>query len=559
MKTIAHLRPLTVEGHSVIDVATQIGARLERDGMPVTGASVNSTDIHPGDLFIAVPGLKQHGARFAQAAVENGAVAILTDTDGLDYFDDLPESVAILIVDDPRACAGPAAAYIYGYPARKLTTIGVTGTNGKTTTTHFIEHLCETLCGSTLLIGTVGISLGGMHVDSERTSIEAPALNRVLAWACEQGAQNVVMEVSSHAMSLHRVRGMEFDVVAFLNLQRDHLDFHGTMEEYFAAKASLFSPEFSRNAVVCLDDSWGRALAQQCEIPLTTVATDCPADWTVVAQRRDHTDAGTDITVNHGDDIFTMHCPLPGIINVQNAIVALATSAVAGIDPGLAARALADTPQVPGRMEVVSRRTADTPLVVVDFAHTPEALELACSALDPVTVGRLWLLFGATGDRDRGKRPLMAQAAREAADVVVVTDDDIYSEDPVQIRAEVVEGFDFPSERPRAIQLWEDDDRAHAINFAIWAARPADTVVIAGRGHETIQMVGDVPVHLDDRVCAAHAVEARIRRLPPDLSIFDSPGAGKNQLRKVPQTWEYIRELENVSDSGFKADGDFAP
>lgn len=559
MKTVAHLRPLTVTGQSIIDVAKLIGARLEQDGAPVSGASVDSTDIYPGDLFIAIAGLQQHGARFAQVAVENGATAILTDEEGLTYLEDLPESVAILIVDDPRACAGPAAAFIYGYPAKYLTTIGVTGTNGKTTTTHFIEHLCETLSGPTLLIGTVGISLGGMHVESDRTSIEAPALNRVLAWAREQGAQNVVMEVSSHAMSLHRVRGVEFDVVAFLNLQRDHLDFHGTMEEYFAAKASLFTPEFSRHAVVCLDDTWGRMLARQCDIPLTTVATSGLADWAVVKHQRNRTDAGTDITVSHGDDSFHMHCPLPGLINVQNAVVALATSAIAGVDPALAADALADTPQVPGRMEVVSRRTADTPLVVVDFAHTPEALALACSALDTVTVGRLWLLFGATGDRDRGKRPLMAQAAREVADVIVVTDDDIYSEDPACIRAEVIKGFDLPCARPRAIQLWEDDDRAHAINFAIWAARPDDTVIIAGRGHETIQMVGDIPVHLDDRVCAARAVEARIRRLPPDLSVFDSPQADKNQLRKVPQTWEYIRELKNVTDSGFKADGDPTP
>lgn len=556
MLSIGDLRPASTRAVMLTEIAAVAGARIIRDGMAVSGVGIISQDIAPGDLFIAVPGLNSHGARFAGSAIERGATAVLTDADGVALVQSLDQTIGILQVDDPRAMAGIIAAHVYGNPAQKMTTVGVTGTNGKTTTAHFIRHLCQDELGPTLLVGTVGISFANVHVDSERTSIEAPALHRVLAWALERGARAVIMEVSSHAMVLHRVEGVRFDVVAFTNLQRDHLDFHGSMEDYFAAKASLFTSRYAARAVICTDDEWGRRLAEQCVIPMTTVSTRGKADWTLRDHRLNERDAGTDVAVTHADRTWQFHCPLPGLINVQNGLVALASSIEAGVPPDTGALNIGTTPQVPGRMEVISHRSADTPLVIVDFAHTPEALSLACLALQPITPGRLWILFGATGDRDRGKRPLMARVAQESADVVILTDDDVYGEDPASIRAEIASGFGGDCPYARALQLWEDDDRAHAIAFAVETAAPADTVIIAGRGHETVQVVGKRAFNLDDRACAREALAARREHNAVDLSPFDAQNPTQVRLRKVPETWDYGFGQSSGMNSACGADGD---
>lgn len=556
MLSIRDLRPACPRNVALADIAAVAGANIIRDGADVTGVAITSGDITPGDLFVAVPGINSHGAHFAPSAIERGATAILTDDAGVAQVKSLDNSIGILQVDDPRAVAGTLAAHVYGNPSQKLITVGVTGTNGKTTTAHFVRHLYQEQLGPTVLIGTVGISFADVHVESERTSIEAPALHRVLAWALEQGACAVVMEVSSHAMSLHRVEGVQFDVVAFINLQRDHLDFHGSMEDYFAAKARLFTSRYATRAVICTDDQWGRRLAEQCVIPTTTVSTRGNADWTLRAHRLNQRDAGTDVTAIYADEILQFHCPLAGLINVQNALVALASTAASGVDPRAGALYIGTTPQVPGRMEVIRHRSSETPLVVVDFAHTPEALSLACSALQPITPGRLWIVFGATGDRDRGKRPLMARAAQEGADIVILTDDDVYSEDPASIRSEIARGFGGNCPYARALQLWEDDDRAHAIAFAVGASAPEDTVIIAGRGHETVQVVGNRALDLDDRACARQALTTRSEFGVVNMSQFDAEDPTKIQLRKVPETWDYGFGQTNAMHSACGADGD---
>ncbi|WIK65240.1 Mur ligase family protein [Gleimia hominis] len=531
---LEQLRPTAVQPKPI----DALGGRVIRSGPAITGVTLDSTDVQPGDLFVAVPGAKHHGAEFAKQAFERGAVAVATDARGVELIADL--DAGVLQVANPRVFAGDAAAQVYGHPSSKLIMVGITGTNGKTTTTHFVRHALQSQGLATLLLGTVGVSLAGVHVPSARTSLEAPVLHRVLAWALEQGAQAAVMEVSSHALTLHRVQGLRFDTVGFLNLQRDHLDFHHTMEAYFEAKAALFTQQLARRAVICIDDPWGQKLARRCEVPFETVLTQPGSNgtnsgWSVEETRADTSTAGTDVVVSHAGEHVHMHCPLPGDINVQNATVALAAATQVVGESGAAtpapadaakpaaadaagthasahvaeqvAEAISNTPQVPGRMEVIAHRDEQTPLVIVDFAHTADALTAACRTLDPVTPGHLWLLFGATGERDRGKRPLMAQAAQAAADTIIVTDDDVYGEDPATIRAEVLAGF--TGKEGRASHIWEGMERAAAIDYAVTHAKPADTVVIAGRGHETIQTIGTSTIFLDDRERARQALKQR--------------------------------------------------
>ncbi|MDO5049651.1 MAG: UDP-N-acetylmuramoyl-L-alanyl-D-glutamate--2,6-diaminopimelate ligase [Actinomycetaceae bacterium] len=551
MTELSDLRPQYRPQVDPADLVAAVGGNL-RPGLreldeKISGVTLDSKDVQSGDLFVAVPGFKRHGAEFAAAAVEAGAVAVATDARGLEVIGDQFPNIYLIEVEDPRAWAGLAAAHVWANPGDELTMVGITGTNGKTTTTHFVHHALTQLSGPTMMIGTVGVTLGDTHVESARTSVEAPLLHRILKWARERGAKNVVMEVSSHALSLNRVEGVTFDMVAFLNLQRDHLDFHKTMREYFDAKALLFEPGLARRGVVCIDDEWGRQLSQQAPIPIEVVTTsgrlalenennNAHAGWYVAASELNETDAGTDLKVGAPSGEVDMHCPLPGVINVQNQMTALAVVTGLGYAPQKVADALSTTAQVPGRMEVIAKRDDDTPLVIVDFAHTPDAMSSACNALDPVTPGRLWCLFGATGDRDRGKRPLMAKAAAANADIVILTDDDIYTEDPAAIRAEVATGFGEANMRAR--QLWEDDDRANAIRAAVLAASADDTILIAGRGHETIQMIGDTPHPLDDRAEAREAVAMRADARKIDVTVWDSPQGQAPRLRNRAQTWE---------------------
>ncbi|WP_297556449.1 UDP-N-acetylmuramoyl-L-alanyl-D-glutamate--2,6-diaminopimelate ligase [uncultured Actinomyces sp.] len=536
MHELKDLRPSSVTGISAHQLARALDTTVHSGPAEtlITGVTLDSTDVQPGDLFVAIPGFKRHGAEFAAKAIAAGAVAVVTDAAGISMLAGM-EDIAMLRVSNPRVFAGLAAALVYGNPGKSMRVVGITGTNGKTTTAHFVHHVLAALSGPTLLIGTVGVSLGEVHVSSARTSLEAPVLHRVLAWALERGAQNVVMEVSSHALSLHRVAGLKFDVSAFLNLQRDHLDFHKTMESYFEAKASLFAADFSKRAVICIDDGWGERLAQMVRIPTVTVATKSAADWQVVSHSLNQKDAGTDVTIRAGEADLRLHCPLPGMINVQNELTALAVLVSLGFEASSVCEELARTPGVPGRMEVVAERSSSTPLVIVDFAHTADAIKSACAALDPVTPGSLWILFGATGERDRGKRPVMGAAALSSADYVVLTDDDIYGEDPAQIRAEVAAGFAGIAGRARS--AWESDDRKSAIHEAVLAASPDDTVLIAGRGHETIQMVGEKAHVLDDRVEARVAVSKRsVQNQLGEVGGEEKTACPK--LRTISKTWE---------------------
>jgi len=467
------------------------GAPADED-LVITGVRLDSRAIRAGELFAALPGHVRHGADFAATAVSNGAVAILTDSAGLVQCSDL--GVPVLVIESPRAHLGELAARVHDRPADELTMLGITGTNGKTTVTHLLDAALRSGGHRTGVIGTVGVSIAGESHPGSRTTPEATDLHELLAVMRDHEVDAVSMEVSSHAMSEHRVDGVVFDVVGFTNLTQDHLDYHGTMEEYFLAKAELFTSAHAQRAVIGIDDEWGARLARECSIDhVTWSAEGNPADWSVTA-------SSTGITITGPGESCEIEFTLPGAFNRANAVCAFAMLRSIGVPAVDIAHSWARV-AVPGRMEDVS---AGYPVrVLVDYAHTPDAVERALVAARGE--GRLIAVLGAGGDRDRVKRPEMGALAARLADAVWITDDNPRSEDPAAIRAAVREGVMTVPGDLRA-DVRETGDRALAIHEAISAARPGDVVAILGKGHESGQDVAGVVTEFDDRVVARAAL-----------------------------------------------------
>ena len=475
----------------LIEAVQWSGAPAAADLM-ITGVTLDSRAVRAGDLFAALPGHVRHGADFAATAVISGAVAILTDPAGLVQCADL--GVPVLVIENPRAHLGELAARAHGRPADALTMLGVTGTNGKTTVTHLLDAALRTAGTSTGVIGTVGVSIAGDMHSGSRTTPEATDLHELLSEMRDRGVTAVSMEVSSHALSEHRVDGLIFDVAGFTNLTQDHLDYHGTMENYFLAKAMLFTPAHAKRAVIGIDDEWGARLAGMCTIEhVTWSAEGKAADWSV-------TESAQAITIAGPGESCEIEFHLPGAFNRANAVCAFAMLRSIGIAAADIARSWSQI-AVPGRMEDVS---AGYPVrVLVDYAHTPDAVERALTAARGG--GRLIAVIGAGGDRDRGKRPEMGALAARLADAVWITDDNPRSEDPAAIRAAVREGVMTVPADQRA-EIRETGDRALAIFEAIAAAGPGDTVAILGKGHESGQDVAGVVTDFDDRVVARGAL-----------------------------------------------------
>lgn len=484
--------PVAVALARVVELAGD-GARAEpatSGRVAVTGVTLDSRRVQPGDLYAALPGSRAHGAEFVQQAAASGAVAVLTDDAGLERA--RGAGLPTVVVPDPRRVLGAVSAGVYGDPAGALRMIGVTGTQGKTTVTRLVDGALGAAGVRSAVIGTVGTRIGGADVKTALTTPEAPDLHGLFAAMKEQEVVGCAMEVSSHALVLGRVDGVVFDVAVFLNLGRDHLDFHADVEDYFAAKASLFTPARARLALVNVDDEFGRRLAAEATIPVRTMSTRGAemADWTA-----------TDVVAGPTGSRFTVRAPdgaavetsvgLPGEFNVANGLAAIASAVEAGYELAAVAAGLAVAGGVPGRLERVD--DGGPVPVYVDYAHKPDALEAVLRTLRPVTTGRLVVVIGAGGDRDRGKRPVMGRIASELADVVVVTDDNPRSEDPAAIRAEVLGGATGPAE------VVEVGDRRAAIAAALDRAEEGDLVVIAGKGHETGQEVDGVVHPFDDR------------------------------------------------------------
>ncbi|MGP7961375.1 UDP-N-acetylmuramoyl-L-alanyl-D-glutamate--2,6-diaminopimelate ligase [Sanguibacter sp. A247] len=506
--------PRTLPAHRdavpVGQLADDLGLELRGDPhVSVSSVVLDDRRAIAGDLFAALPGARAHGASYAAAAIARGAQAVLTDAAGAEMLADA--GVPLLVADDARAELGRLAARVHGAPASRMTTFGVTGTNGKTTTTFLLERLLATMGRRVGLVGTVVSRYAGRDVPSRLTTPEAPELQGWLAAMAEAEVSALAMEVSSHAIELRRVDGIVYDVVGFTNLSQDHLDFHGTLESYFAVKASLFTPERARLGVVVIDDEAGKALAARAGVPVTTIATQGgDADWRaldVVAG----VDGSSFTLVGPSGERLRAHVPMPGSFNVANAALAVVMALVGGATLADVASALSRDgldAAVPGRMEVL----ATSPRVVVDFAHNADALGLALAALRPTTPGRLVVVFGATGERDTGKRPVMGEVAALGADTVIVTDDDPHGEPPAPIREAVLAGARAAAatrDADRWPAILEVAPRADAVRRAVLEAGPDDTVLVAGRGHETIQDVNGVEIALDDKVEARAALAAR--------------------------------------------------
>ena len=497
-------RPRTVPAIRLTTLAARLGAESpvgSGDVDPsVTGITHASGEVRPGDLYAALPGSRRHGAEFVAEAVAAGAVAVCTDPTGAPAA--ARAGVPAIVVDDPRARLGDLAAEVYGRPSERLAVLGITGTNGKTSTAYLVEAALTAGGRRTGLIGTVETRLGDERLDSTRTTPEATDLQALFAVALERGLDTVVMEVSSHALALGRVGGTRFAVGAFTNFGVDHLDFHGTAEEYFAAKATLFDGRAAL-AVLNVDDP---AVAKLVAPGTVTVSAQGQpaADWRAGRVTRDGYGQRFELT---GPDGATRPASvlLPGRYNVANALLAVAIAVGAGVDTAAAVDGVAGCGGVPGRMERVS---APGPVIgVVDFAHTPNAVAAALGALrEAAPAGaRVICVVGAGGDRDTGKRPMMGEAAARGADEVIITDDNPRSEDPAAIRAEVAAG----ARRVVGASVVDGGYRSAAIAAAVDRARPGDIVAVLGKGHEQGQEVAGEVHPFDDRVVLAAALRAR--------------------------------------------------
>ncbi len=539
--TVALPRPRHCRPRSLSDVAALLDLVTPVDlGAPtrdVTGVTLDSRAVRPGDVYAALPGANVHGATFARDALRAGAVAVVTDSDGASRIaaaaaaepgaegqgedgqgeDSRPDGgptgagpvdggpnaapAPVFVVDRPRAHLGALAAYVYDNQPPRVTMVGITGTNGKTTTAYVLDSALRALAHVVGLIGTVETRIGEVRFPSARTTPEAPDVHALVACMREANVDTCVMEVSSHALTLNRVDGLLFDVAIFTNLSQDHLDLHKTMGEYFAAKASLFTPQRCRRAIICVDDEWGRRLAAQASVPVVTVGSraETSPDYLVIGDP--HDDGAFDLITPDGK--VDLRTALPGAFNQVNTAVAYVALRELGIDPEAARAAVLTDPHVPGRME----RVCAEPYAVVDFAHTPDAIAAALSALRARARGRLIAVLGAGGDRDPLKRAAMGAAAALTADVVVVTDDNPRWEDPSEIRGAVLAGTRVVATSAEIVEI---ADRRAAIRYAADAARaagPDSVLAVLGKGHETGQDIAGVVHPFDDRAELAAALE----------------------------------------------------
>jgi UDP-N-acetylmuramoyl-L-alanyl-D-glutamate--2,6-diaminopimelate ligase len=467
----------------------------------VSGVTADSRRVERGDCFVAVPGFKQDARRFIPDALARGAAVIVTEGEPVAGV----TAPQILVPSARRALAALAGAW-YGHPSRGLTLVGITGTNGKTTTSYLVDALLKAGGAATGIIGTIQYVVGSQVREASQTTPEALDIQEMLAAMRAQQVSGVAMEVSSHALALSRVDGLAFDVAVFTNLTQDHLDFHGTLDEYRRTKRRLFellarSPKPRRTAVINADDPSGPAMVQDLDVEVLTFGLREGAR--VRALEYTSSLDGIRMSAQTPAGHVEIRSPLIGEHNVMNLLGALSTGLALGQTPDAVAQALGAVGAVPGRFEQV--RAGQDFLVIVDYAHTPDALERVLATARKITRGRLGVVFGCGGDRDRGKRPLMGEIAARLADRMWVTSDNPRSENPEAIIDEVVAGVPAPA-RQRHTKV---ADRRSAISAALLWAGPGDTVVLAGKGHESYQIVGADVLPFDDREVARHVLMER--------------------------------------------------
>ena len=471
---------------SLVDLGLDMQRTTSLDAL-IHGVIHDSQQVQPGDLFVAVPGLDVHGMAFIDQAILSGAVAVASDQAGVEFAQQ--RGVPTLLLEQPRSDMALAAATIYGHPQRKLTLIGVTGTNGKTTVTHIMKSLLQDSGRSVGMIGTLGSFANDESLPSKRTTPESPDLFALFAMMVQRNVDTVVMEVSSHALELGRVDHVMFDVAVFTNLTQDHLDFHSDMQSYFAAKSKLFTPERCRTAVVCVDDAWGRTLAEHASVPMQTVSiAGNSADWSVENISSEVGKSSFTLTPAQG---AAMNCEinLLGDFNVCNSVEAVIACSEIGLSFESLWQDARHIRPVPGRLERVA---IDTPyLALVDYAHTPDAVEKVLTELRKQSPRRIITVLGCGGDRDSAKRPHMGRIASELSDLVVVTDDNPRSEVAADIRTAVLAEITLGN----AVEI---GDRRKAIRHALSLAGPNDIVAVLGKGHELGQEIDGVVYPFSD-------------------------------------------------------------
>ena len=493
------MRPFSQSTLKLTKVAGAVSAtcelsEAELSKIVISGLTHNDSQVEPGDLFIAIPGANRHGAEFAMSAVSKGAVAILTDSAGAAYVKGTP----VLVVADPRRVAGNIAALFYNEPMRDLSSIGITGTNGKTTVSTLIYQIFEAAGRDSGLIGTIETRIGKDAIDSSRTTPEATDLQALSAVMRERHMRHLVMEVSSHAMVLHRMQGAHFAFVGFTNLTQDHLDFHGDIESYFAAKAKLFTYEFADQAVINIDTEYGARLADKTELPVISLSRLNPqATWHFAEIDTSGKQVHFKIR-GSGGMLIESSTKLRGGYNLDNLLMAIAIAVESGVDPVDIAAAVPALSGAAGRLEEVS--VGQSYSAFVDYAHTPDAVSNVLESIREFTSGKVIAVLGCGGDRDSSKRPLMGQALLKGCDIAVFTSDNPRSEDPSQILKEMVGNLKVSAP---AIVI---EDRKSAIEYAVSLASQGDTIAILGKGHELGQEIAGQKLDFDDRKVLAQAI-----------------------------------------------------
>ncbi len=512
-KQMAEIRRFAPKTKTLGQIARYLGVEIsaELSNIEITGVTSSSNRIEDGELFIALPGAKTHGGAFLQSAVERGARAVLTDNAGVVHFPEQKSAIPVLVVPNPRSQSGFLADWFFDSPSQSLFVAGITGTNGKTTTTYLLHQIWQRADIPTGLIGTVGIRIGEEFFPATHTTPEADSLHSILSVMQERHIRGVAMEVSSHALVQNRVAGVKFSAVGFTNLSQDHLDFHGTMENYFNAKKSLFDSRYSDHAYVNIDNEFGARLANENTISTSTLSkTNKKATW--YFEKLELENSGYRVAIRgEGGILIEGLIPLIGEYNLDNALLAVAIAVQSGVDPLVIGNSLVDLVGAPGRLEKVD--LGQNFSAVVDYAHTPDAVEKVLLTLraskksftdEQLTDGsKLIGVLGCGGDRDNSKRPLMGRALSAGTDVAIFTSDNPRSENPNDILKQMTEGCAL-REFDRIIE-----DRAAAIEYAVSIAGPGDVVVVLGKGHETGQEIQGVIHPFSDQIELRRLIEAR--------------------------------------------------
>ena len=489
------IRPLGDYSKTLFQAGNFLGAKSESE-VSFSGITSNSKEVTPGDLFIALAGTKFHGANFVDEVKQLGAVAVLTDEAGAKI---VAGKLPTVISPKLRAVIGPLCSWFYGAPTANINLVGVTGTNGKTTTASLLNQIWRYAGKQTGLIGTVGIEIGQDHLPTTHTTPEAPELQSLFAVMRERHIANVVMEVSSHGIEVGRIAGSRYAMAGFTNLTQDHLDFHGTMENYFESKKKLFTSEYCELGFINIDDPYGEKLFASGAIPMISISrTNRKAQWHY--QSATQTTAGYEVSIRGtGGILIEGELNLIGEHNLDNVLMAVAMASQSEIDPLVIGNSLRNLAGAPGRLEKIELK--QNFLALVDYAHTPDAVARTLATLRKSVNGKIIAVLGCGGDRDKSKRPLMGSALVNGSDISVFTSDNPRSEDPSQILLDMTDGLNL-SQTENIIQ-----DRREAIAFAVSSAQLGDCVILLGKGHETGQEVHGKKLPFDDRLELARAIE----------------------------------------------------